>query len=259
MIGIYKIENLINGNKYIGQSNNITKRWNAEKRTAFNEQDPRYEYPLSRALRKYGIENFSFEIIEECPEEKLNERERYWVAFYDTFYNGYNQTLGGDSPKVQPKEKIIGIIHDLETTDMYHREIAEKWQISQEMVQGINTGRYWFQENKTYPLQTQHKKKSHHIIGQQIIDKKHYYCAECGTEITSKATLCVSCAQKKSRKVNRPEAKELFEYLVSIKGNFSQASRHFGVSDNAIRKWCKSYNIPSKSSDYKNLQIKNGN
>lgn len=259
MIGIYKIENLINGNKYIGQSNNITKRWNAEKRTAFNEKDPGYEYPLSRALRKYGIENFSFEIIEECPEEKLNERERYWVAFYDTFFNGYNQTLGGDSPKVQPKEKIIGIIHDLETTDMYHREIAEKWQISQEMVQGINTGRYWFQENKTYPLQTQHKKKSHHIIGQQIIDKKHYYCAECGTEITSKATLCVSCAQKKSRKVNRPEAKELFEYLISIKGNFSQASRHFGVSDNAIRKWCKSYNIPSKSSDYKNLQIKNGN
>ena len=259
MVGIYKIENLINGNKYIGQSNNITKRWGAEKRTAFNEKDPRYDYPLSRALRKYGVENFSFEIIEECNIEQLNERERYWVSYYDSFYNGYNQTLGGDSPKNAPKEKIIGIIKDLENTDMYHREIAEKWNISQEMVQGINTGRYWFQENKDYPLQKNHKSKSHHIVNKQIIDKKHYYCEQCGAEITRKAMLCIECAKKASRKVERPNAKELFEYLISIKGNFSQASRHFGVSDNAIRKWCKNYNIPSKSSEYKNLQIKNGN
>lgn len=251
MVGIYKIENLINGNKYIGQSNNITKRWGTEKRTAFNEKDPRYDYPLSRALRKYGIENFSFEIIEECNIEQLNERERYWVSYYDSFYNGYNQTLGGDSPKNAPKEKIIGIIQDLENTDMYHREIAEKWNISQEMVQGINTGRYWFQENKNYPLQKKHKGKSHHIVNKQIVDKKYYYCEQCGAKITSKAILCVSCAQKKSRKVDRPEAKELFQYLLSINGNFSQAGRHYGVSDNAVRKWCKNYNIPSKSSDYK--------
>ena len=256
MIGIYKIENLINGNKYIGQSNNITKRWSTEKRTAFNEKDPRYEYPLSRALRKYGIENFSFEIIEECAIEQLNERERYWVSYYDSFYNGYNQTLGGDSPKNAPKDNIIGVIRDLENTDMYHKEIAEKWNISQEMVQGINTGRYWFQENKKYPLQKKHKGKSHHIINNQIVDKQHYYCEKCGAEITRKATLCVECAKQASRKVERPDAKELFEYLISINGNFSQASRRFGVSDNAIRKWCKNYGIPSKSSEYKNLQLK---
>lgn len=252
MIGIYKIENLINGNKYIGQSKNIQQRWNKEKRVAFKEEAHEYNYPISKAFRKYGVENFSFEVLEECPQEQLNERERYWVSYYDTFYNGYNQTLGGDSPKVCPKEKIIGVINDLESTDMYHREIAEKWNISQEMVQGINTGRYWFQENKNYPLQKKHKSKSHHIVNKQIVDKKYYYCKQCGAEITSKATLCVSCAQKKSRKVERPNAKELFEYLISIKGNFSQAGRHYGVSDNAIRKWCKNYNIPSKSSDYKN-------
>lgn len=253
MIGIYKIQNLINGHSYIGQSTNIESRWSKEQRVAFNENSHEYNYPISKAFRKYGIENFSFEILEECSQDKLNERERYWVAFYDTFYNGYNQTLGGDSPKRAPKEKIIGIIRDLETTDMYHQEIADKWQISKEMVQGINTGRYWFQENKAYPLQTRHKNKSHHIVNLQIIDKQKYYCAKCGAEITRKATLCVKCAQENSRKVPRPEAKELFEYLVSIKGNFSQASRHFGVSDNAIRKWCKTYNIPSASADYKNI------
>jgi uncharacterized protein YjcR len=152
-----------------------------------------------------------------------------------------------------PKEKIIGVIYDLETTDMYHKEIAEKWGLSQETVQGINTGRYWFQTNKKYPLQTKHKDKSHHISNGQVVDKKHYYCEKCGAEITSKAKLCVSCSRVSSRKVDRPDAEELFKYLVSIKGNFSQAGRHFGVSDNAIRKWCKSYNIPNKSSDYKNL------
>ena len=50
------------------------------------------------------------------------------------------------------KEKIIGVINDLLNTNMLHREIAEKWNISTEMVQGINTGRYWYQENKNYPL-----------------------------------------------------------------------------------------------------------
>ena len=88
-------------------------------------------------------------------------------------------------------------------------------------------------------------------MNNQIINKQHYYCEKCGAEITRKATLCVGCARQASRKIERPSAQELLEYLKSINGNFSEASRHFGVSDNAIRKWCKSYNIPHKSSDYK--------
>ena len=95
MIGIYKIENLINGNKYIGQSNNITKRWNAEKRTAFNEKDPRYEYPLSRALRKYGIENFEIVILKKDLKTQclMNFWECYYIDKYNTLANnknGYN-------------------------------------------------------------------------------------------------------------------------------------------------------------------------
>lgn len=251
MVGIYKIENLKNGHKYIGQSVNIAARWNKEKINAFKPQCHEYNYPLSKAFRKYGLENFSFEIIEECSIEDLNTKERYWIAYYNTFYNGYNQTLGGDSPKSKPKEQIIGVIQDLENTDLYHREIAEKWNISQEMVQGINTGRYWFQEDKKYPLQKKHKNKSRHLENGEIVNKQKFYCKNCGSEITSKAKLCVECSRLLSRKVDRPDANTLFEYLKSINGNFLEAGRHFGVSDNAVRKWCKSYNIPSTSAEYK--------
>ena len=244
MTGIYKITNLITNMSYIGQSLNIEKRWNEEKRRAFLKNDKSYNYPLSKAFRKYGLKNFSFEILEECSQDLLNEKEKFYISKYNTFYNGYNQTLGGDNAIIKPKENIIGIIQDLENTDMLHREIAEKWNISIEMVQGINTGRYWYQENKNYPLQKQHKNYSQNI-------KTSHKCQNCGKEISQQATLCVECYRIKSRKVPRPGPKDLQDYLILVKGNFSQAAKHFGVSDNAVRKWCKNYNIPYHSKDYK--------
>jgi hypothetical protein len=62
---------------------------------------------------------------------------------------------------MQPKEKILGIFYDLENSQMTHRMIAQKYNISMEMVQGINTGRYWKTENKNYPLQKIAKKHNH--------------------------------------------------------------------------------------------------
>ena len=67
MIGIYKITNKINGKCYIGQSINIKQRWKGHRKDAFWLNGPDYQYPLYKAIRKYGIENFSFEVIEECP------------------------------------------------------------------------------------------------------------------------------------------------------------------------------------------------
>ena len=77
MIGIYLIKNNINGKVYIGQSTNIYERWSEHKRIAKN--DLTIKYPLYLAMRKYGIENFTFSIIEECSQELLNEREIYWI------------------------------------------------------------------------------------------------------------------------------------------------------------------------------------
>lgn len=100
--GIYKIENLINGKVYIGQSSDIKTRWSDHKRTAKDSSRNGYNYPLYRAIRKYGFENFKFEIIEECLEEELNDKEKYYIQLYRSCINfedsnGYNQTLGGDN------------------------------------------------------------------------------------------------------------------------------------------------------------------
>ena len=98
---IYKITNLINNKCYIGQTTkSIEERWNRHKRDAFNKEKYNYEYPLYRAFRKYGIENFSFEIIEECETSELNEKEIYWINYYNSAKSkGYNQSLGGKGNK----------------------------------------------------------------------------------------------------------------------------------------------------------------
>ena len=252
MIGIYKITNLINQKSYIGQAVDIESRFRQHKTTAYNEKSHNYEYPLYRAIRKYGLENFSFEVLEECLRSDLNQKEKYWVAKYDTYFNGYNQTLGGDGGIVAPKEKIIGVITDLKTTDLYHREIAEKWEISIEMVQGINTGRYWYQDQEVYPLQTKHKSKSFHIDQDGYHTQRQvYYCAKCGCEITRKATLCADCNKIESRKVDRPSKEELYKFLINNSGNFTLAGKTYGVTDNSVRKWCKAYDIPYHSANYR--------
>lgn len=95
--GIYKITNQINEKIYIGLSTNCIRRWWDHYSKSYNSsKKDDIEKPLYRAMRKYGRENFSFEIIEECEEEKLSEREIYWIDFYDSYEDGYNATRGGD-------------------------------------------------------------------------------------------------------------------------------------------------------------------
>ena len=93
MIGIYKITNTVNGKCYVGQSRDIEARW-AKHLSAYKSSP---EWELYRAFKKYGIAAFSFEVVEECTIEELNEREIYWIAQYDSFNNGYNMTLGGEA------------------------------------------------------------------------------------------------------------------------------------------------------------------
>lgn len=90
-IGIYKITNQINNKCYIGQSINIERRFKEHKNT---NRTSKY---LHRAINKYGIDNFKFEIIETCSKEQLSDREKYWIKYYNSLKPyGYNLTDGGD-------------------------------------------------------------------------------------------------------------------------------------------------------------------
>ena len=97
MQGIYKITNNVNHKLYIGKTNHSERRWKDHCRLAFKDNHKEYNKALYQAMRKYGLENFSFEIIEELKDYSISgEREQYWIQYYDSYNNGYNETTGGD-------------------------------------------------------------------------------------------------------------------------------------------------------------------
>lgn len=102
LCGVYKIVNNINGKTYVGQSINIKARWKDHINT-LNRNDS-HSVLLQRAWNKYGPENFSFEVLELCPEDMLDEVEVKYINFYDTIKNGYNIESGGNKNKHLPEE-----------------------------------------------------------------------------------------------------------------------------------------------------------
>lgn len=86
MIGIYVIRNEITDECYIGQSVNISKRWEAHRANMKNKK-----YALYIDMRYYGLQNFSFSVLEECDRSELDEKEDYWIAKYqDLGFHLYN-------------------------------------------------------------------------------------------------------------------------------------------------------------------------
>ena len=92
--GIYKITNLENQKVYIGQSVNIKERLRTHIKRGLGAETPTRN-KLYTVMNKVGVENFSYEIIEECPREQLNEKECYWIDYFESQNFGYNETKGG--------------------------------------------------------------------------------------------------------------------------------------------------------------------
>lgn len=120
---IYKITNNINNKVYIGKTlETLEKRWKQHQKDYLRFSDR----PLYRAINKYGIENFTIEIIEQPSIEILSERECYWIEYYNSFHFGYNATLGGDGKILYDYQKIVNKY--LEGSLV--KEIAEEFECS---------------------------------------------------------------------------------------------------------------------------------
>ena len=106
MIGIYKITNQINGKAYIGLSTKIEDRWQYH----LNPYNHKREHNklLYQAFAKYGIENFVFEVLEECSVQELSDKEKYYIDKFNTYKNGYNATTGGENQQGDghPRHKL---------------------------------------------------------------------------------------------------------------------------------------------------------
>jgi group I intron endonuclease len=132
VIGIYCIRNKINGKQYVGKSINIKARWAAHK--SLNSKSCYYLY---RALKKHGVSNFEFIILEELSSKTLNLdqvlmiRESFWIRELDTIVDhgkGYNMTYGGEGPvfisnitRTRRSESLKRVFHTAE----WNKKISE--------------------------------------------------------------------------------------------------------------------------------------
>ena len=155
---IYKITNNINGKSYIGQTTDYNRRFQEHKAFGYGNEENKLLY---YAFKKYRIENFSFEVIEDrtC---NYNEREKYWIAYYDTFENGYNMTEGGEEPPLNARERSPFATHTeeqvkeikrlLKETSIQYKDIATMFDYDHSSIERINYGKLWRDENIAYPI-----------------------------------------------------------------------------------------------------------
>lgn len=129
---IYKIENKLNHKVYIGQTiMDVRDRWYRHcENSGISEAEK--NMPIKRAILKYGKDNFIFSVVEKVHREELNDREIYWINYYQSYGSkGYNATSGGTIGSRKPK---LTIEQHLDIVDLYNagfslRDIAKEFNV----------------------------------------------------------------------------------------------------------------------------------
>ena len=129
---IYKITNNINNKIYIGKTlNSLEHRFNEHKRDS--KKIHCSNRPLYSAMKKYGVNNFSIEVIESADVEKLSERETYWIEYYDSYKKGYNATKGGDGTILYNYNDILNGFK----SGKIIKELAEEFECSPDTISRV--------------------------------------------------------------------------------------------------------------------------
>lgn len=126
---IYKIINNVNNKVYIGKT---IRSLEIRFKEHLKDSDTK-DSKLYRAMRKYGKKNFSIKKIEEVSKEILSERERFWIREYNSYYNGYNSTFGGDGESSTDEEEIIELYQLGKTM----KEISEITSYTQKTISSV--------------------------------------------------------------------------------------------------------------------------
>lgn len=168
--GIYQIV-FPNGKRYIGQSVDCYERFHQHYRSSHPEKyyhkgTRDTNLPVHSAMAKYENINggYTFEILEECSKDKLNERERYWIQklHSDISENGYNIAFGGQdsfalsrerhSQAILTEKQVNEIKDKIAKREQTFRAIAEEYNVSPGTITLINKGVNWHDSNRKYPI-----------------------------------------------------------------------------------------------------------
>lgn len=156
---IYLITCLITEKVYVGQTvrSNVTLRWKDHIDTYLFKDD--VNFPLYRSMRKFGLTNFTFQVLEEnIPIKLIDEREAYYITKYSANNSdfGYNCTSGGQffrEGKYLKQEMAFKVIKTIkEHLEYSFTEIAELYDIPYGCVTDINCGETWYSSDEKYPL-----------------------------------------------------------------------------------------------------------
>ena len=133
---IYKITNKINGKSYIGQTiQNVKERFYQHCATKCSQAI--LNMVIHKAINKYGKSNFTIEVIEEVESTNLNDRERYWIRYYDSYNNGYNSTEGGqDGIKLFKNLDTESIIREYKSGKSL-REIGRLFNVDKQTIKDL--------------------------------------------------------------------------------------------------------------------------
>ena len=156
---IYIIRNTINEKVYIGQAKDPESRWKGHLSECNQLLDNSI---IHKAMNKYGYENFYMEILE-GPIENYNEREKFWISFFNSISpNGYNILEGGEEPPVRRgfsnnkskinKEQLYEIYELLKNPHLTLTEIGSYYNYSPATIRAINQGKRYKQEDIQYPI-----------------------------------------------------------------------------------------------------------
>lgn len=236
--GIYCIENMFDNKKYIGRSVDIDARWRSHKSQLRKNKHSNPHFQNS--VNKYGLENFIMYILEECDESELDDKEVYYISFYDTrnYKKGYNVLIGGNTSKgrvVSQETRMKLSIAKKGIPKPLTPEQLISIQIARSGKKDINKnhssqyiGVYWVAKDKRWCVAFQSKKYGYFLVEEDAAKKFDSICWK---------------ILKDKTKLNFPEIDyDIFIPPLPTKIKFSKrknsSSKYIGVSWNKnTKKW----------------------